>query len=195
MHPLILATSNPNKAKEIQSLLPGHFEVITLKEAGIEQEIPEPFFTLEENSRHKAFTIYSFTGKDCFAEDTGLETEVLKGAPGVHSARFAGEPRNDLRNMEKLLNELNGETNRKAQFRTVMTLVLNGETHLFEGICKGQITLSPRGTEGFGYDPVLVPEGSTLTFAEMGLEEKNRFSHRKKALFKMIDYLQKTITP
>lgn len=195
MHSLILATSNPNKAKEIQSLLPGHFEVITLKEAGIEQEIPEPYFTLEENSRHKASTIYSLTGKDCFAEDTGLETEALNGAPGVHSARFAGEPRNDLRNMEKLLNELNGETNRKAQFRTVMTLVLNGETHLFEGICEGQITLSPRGTEGFGYDPVFVPEGSTLTFAEMGLEEKNRFSHRKKALFKMIDYLQKTITP
>jgi XTP/dITP diphosphohydrolase len=195
MHPLILATSNANKAREIQSLLPGHFEVITLKDAGIEQEIPEPFFTLEENSRHKASTIYLLTGKDCFAEDTGLETEALQGAPGVHSARYAGEPRNDLRNMEKLLNELNGETNRKAQFRTVMTLVLNGETHLFEGICKGQIAWSPRGTEGFGYDPVFVPDGSTLTFAEMDLEEKNRFSHRKKALFKMIDYLQKTITP
>lgn len=195
MHPLILATSNANKAREIQSLLPVHFEVITLKQAGIEQEIPEPFFTLEENSRHKASTIYLLTGKNCFAEDTGLETEALNGAPGVHSARYAGEPRNDLRNMEKLLHELNRETNRKAQFRTVMTLVLNGETHLFEGICKGQIVMSLRGTEGFGYDPVFVPDGSKLTFAEMGLEEKNRFSHRKKALFKMIDYLQKTITP
>jgi XTP/dITP diphosphohydrolase len=193
MHHLILATSNLNKAKEIQSVLPDGFHVLTMKEAGIDIEIPEPFHTLEENSRHKAQTIYLATGEDCFAEDTGLEVQALNGAPGVISARYSGEPRDDKRNIQKLLHELNGIENRSAQFRTVMTLFLDGKPYEFEGICKGQIIHEPKGTEGFGYDPVFIPDGSNHTFAEMGLQEKNIFSHRKKALVQMIDFLT-TIT-
>jgi len=193
MQQLILATSNPNKAKEIQSVLPQGFHVITMKEAGLDIDIPEPFSTLEENSHHKAHTIYLLTGQDCFAEDTGLEVDALQGAPGVISARYAGEPRNDQRNMQKLLNDLHNAENRKAQFRTVMTLFWDGRSHQFEGICKGHIIDAPKGSSGFGYDPLFIPEGSTHTFAEMSLEEKNTFSHRKKALVQMIDFLT-TIT-
>lgn len=193
MHQLILATSNPSKAKEIQSVVPEGFHVITMNEAGLNVEIPEPFHTLEENSRHKAQTIYLMTGQDCFAEDTGLEVEALHGAPGVVSARYAGEPRNDQRNIQKLLNNLQNADNRKAQFRTVMTLYWDGQSHQFEGICKGHIIDAPKGSSGFGYDPIFIPEGSTHTFAEMSLEEKNTFSHRKKALVQMIDFLT-TIT-
>jgi XTP/dITP diphosphohydrolase len=194
MQQLILATSNLNKAKEIQSLLPGDFEVITMKEAGIDVDIPEPFATLEENSQHKASTIYLLTGQDCFAEDTGLEVHALNGAPGVISARYAGEPRDDQRNIEKLLGALEGIENRSAQFRTVMTLFMDGTAFQFEGICSGNIIQAPKGKEGFGYDPVFIPDGSTHTFAEMGLHEKNIFSHRKKALMLMIDFLNNTTT-
>lgn len=194
MHQLILATSNPNKAKEIQSVLPQGFHVITMKDAGIDMDIPEPFLTLEENSHTKAQTIYLMTGQDCFAEDTGLEVEALNGAPGVISARYAGEPRNDERNIQKLLQELTDTKNRNAQFRTVMTLFWDGKAQQFEGICKGKIIHEPKGTEGFGYDPLFIPEGSTHTFAEMGLQEKNTFSHRKKALQKMLDFLTTIIT-
>jgi XTP/dITP diphosphohydrolase len=193
MHQLILATSNPNKAKEIQSVLQQGFHVITMKEAGFDTDIPEPFSTLEENSHHKAQTIYLLTGQDCFAEDTGLEVKALNGAPGVISARYAGEPRDDKKNIEKLLNDLHGAENRAAQFRTVMTLFWDGQSHQFEGICKGHIIDAPKGSSGFGYDPLFIPEGSTHTFAEMTLQEKNTFSHRKKALVQMIDFLT-TIT-
>lgn len=194
MHQLILATANIHKAKEIQSILPDGFEVITMKEAGIDLDIPEPFETLEENSATKANTIYLLTGQDCFAEDTGLEVEALNGAPGVRSARFAGEPRSDQNNYKKLLNNLKKQTNRRAQFRTVMTLYWDGKEYQFEGVCKGTIIDKPKGTEGFGYDPVFIPDGSTHTFAEMGLQEKNKFSHRKKALMQMIDFLKTAIT-
>jgi XTP/dITP diphosphohydrolase len=194
MHQLIFATANQNKAKEIQAALPQGFEVLTMKEAGVEQDIPEPFFTLEENAATKAQTIYLLTGQDCFAEDTGLEVEALHGAPGVHSARFAGEPRSDERNIQKLVQELQGQANRNAQFRTVMTLMLDGKQYQFEGSCKGTIIDTPRGNKGFGYDPVFIPEGSTHTFAEMGLDQKNQFSHRKKALMKMIEFLKTAIT-
>jgi XTP/dITP diphosphohydrolase len=194
MHQLILATANIHKAKEIQSVLPAGFEVITMKEAGIDLDIPEPFETLEENSATKANTIYLLTGQDCFAEDTGLEVEALNGAPGVRSARYAGEPRSDENNYKKLLNELRKHTNRQAQFRTVMTLYFDGKEFQFEGICKGTIIDVPRGSEGFGYDPVFIPEGSTHTFAEMDLAEKNQYSHRKKALMKMIEFLKTTTT-
>jgi XTP/dITP diphosphohydrolase len=182
MHQLILATANIHKAKEIQSILPDGFEVITMKEAGIDLDIPEPFETLEENSATKANTIYLLTGQDCF------------GAPGVRSARFAGEPRSDQNNYKKLLNDLKKHTNRRAQFRTVMTLYWDGKEYQFEGVCKGTIIDEPKGTEGFGYDPVFIPDGSTHTFAEMGLQEKNKFSHRKKALMQMIDFLKTAIT-
>jgi XTP/dITP diphosphohydrolase len=194
MHQLILATANIHKAKEIQSVLPGGFEVITMKEAGIDVDIPEPFETLEENSATKANTIYLLTGQDCFAEDTGLEVEALNGAPGVRSARYAGEPRSDENNYKKLLNELKQHINRQAQFRTVMTLYFDGKEFQFEGICKGTIIDKPRGSEGFGYDPVFIPYGSTHTFAEMELAEKNQYSHRKKALMKMIEFLKTTTT-
>lgn len=194
MHQLILATANLHKAKEIQSLLPAGFEVITLKEAGIEIDIPEPFETLEENSLTKAKTIYLLTGQDCFAEDTGLEVKALNGAPGVKSARYAGEPRNDERNYQKLLSELKHQKNKEAQFRTVMTLFFDGKEFQFEGICKGTIIDEPKGTEGFGYDPVFIPEGSTHTFAEMDLSAKNQYSHRKIALMKMISFLITTTT-
>jgi XTP/dITP diphosphohydrolase len=195
MEQLILATSNSNKTKEIQSLFPSTFQLINLKEAGIDSEIPEPFQTLEENSNHKAYTVYLLTGMDCFAEDTGLEVDALHGEPGVLSARYAGEPRNDQRNIKKLLLKMDGMSNRNAQFKTVMTLYLNGQKISFEGICKGEISLSPKGTDGFGYDPVFIPTGSKLTFAEMSLDQKNQFSHRKKALYKMIDYLKKLNNP
>jgi XTP/dITP diphosphohydrolase len=194
MQQLILATSNINKAKEIQAVLPQTFSVVTMKEAGIDIEIPEPFATLEENAAHKANTIYLLSGQDCFAEDTGLEVDALNGAPGVISARYAEEPRDEERNIQKLLKELDGIHNRKAQFRTVMSLFINGQMHQFEGICTGNIINSPKGAEGFGYDPVFIPDGSSHTFAQMTIQEKNNFSHRKKALMKMIEFLTTTTT-
>ncbi len=186
---LIFATGNKNKAIEIESALPQNFIVKTMQEAGIEMDIPEPFETLEENSKHKALTIYKLTEKSCFAEDTGLEVESLNNEPGVRSARYAGETKNDQKNIEKLLLHLNGTENRTARFRTVMTLIVNGNVFQFEGICFGQIIHNPRGTKGFGYDPVFIPDDSTHTFAEMHLVEKNKFSHRKKALTKMLDFI------
>jgi XTP/dITP diphosphohydrolase len=186
---LIFATSNQHKAREIQSLLPVGYRILTLKEAGLDIDIPEPFSTIEENSLHKAATIYRLTGKNCFAEDTGLEVEQLKGAPGVKSARFAGEPPNDQKNITKLLSELERCTNRNARFKTVITLIINGQEHQFTGICEGVIGYEPIGSNGFGYDPVFLPHPSILTFAQMELAEKNQFSHRKKALSSMIQFL------
>ncbi len=186
---LIFATGNKNKAIEIESALPQNFIVKTMQEGGIELDIPEPFETLEENSKHKAITIYQLTEKNCFAEDTGLEVESLNNEPGVRSARYAGETKSDQKNIEKLLLHLNGTENRTARFRTVMTLIVNGNVYQFEGICTGQIIHNPTGTKGFGYDPIFIPDGSTHTFAEMDLVEKNKFSHRKKALKKMLAFL------
>ena len=186
---LIFATSNAHKAREIQSLLPQGFRILTLKDAGLEMEIPEPFDTLEKNSYHKAETIYKLTGKDCFAEDTGLEVAHLRGEPGVRSARYAGEPPDDQRNIAKLLSRLEGTSNRSARFKTVITLILSGTVHSFTGICEGSITTNPTGSNGFGYDPVFIPYHSNLTFAEMSLTEKNSYSHRKKALSSMIQFL------
>ncbi len=160
-----------------------------MKEAGIELDIPEPFETLEENSKHKAITIYQLTKKNCFSEDTGLEVESLNNEPGVRSARYAGETKSDQENIEKLLLHLNGTENRTARFRTVMTLIVNGDVYQFEGICTGKINDKPTGMHGFGYDPVFIPDGSNHTFAEMVLAEKNKFSHRKKALKKMLAFL------
>ena len=189
MTDLIFATANIHKAQEIQSLLPAGFAVRTMKEAGWNEEIPEPFFTLDENAVHKATVIHNRSNSNCFAEDTGLEVEALNGEPGVFSARYAGEPRSDAANIALLLQRLEAQTRRQARFRTVMALWFNGQLHLFEGICQGTIATAARGTSGFGYDPVFQPEDSTLTFAEMGLAEKNQFSHRKKALAAMISFL------
>lgn len=189
---LIFASANRNKAVEIQALLPEGFRVQTMKEAGWDADIPEPFDTLEANSRTKAQTIHAFTGKNVFAEDTGLEVDALNGAPGVKSARYAGEPANDRNNIEKLLREVPPAAQRTARFRTVITLIYEDKEHQFEGICEGSIVHTPAGDAGFGYDPVFIPQGASHTFAQMGLAEKNRYSHRKKALAAMIAFLQET---
>lgn len=191
MHKLIFATNNQHKVAEIRSLLGDGFEIITLKEAGIDTDIPEPYDTLEENARTKSETIYTMTGVNCFGEDTGLEVYALHGEPGVKSARYAGDVRDFAANIDKLLHNLEGKTDRTARFRTVISLIINGKEHQFEGICEGKIIERHRGTEGFGYDPVFVPDGDTRTFAEMSLKEKNRFSHRGKAMEQLIHFLHK----
>ena len=190
-HTLVFATNNFNKAQEVNHILGNTFQVLSLKDAGIEIDIDEPHNTLEANAREKSMTIYKLKNIDCFSEDTGLEVEALNGAPGVKSARYAGEPSNTRANIEKLLHQLKNKQNRKAQFRTVISLLQNGVEKQFEGICKGEITLEPSGENGFGYDPVFIPEGSTKTFAEMNIEEKNEYSHRRKAVEKLVAHLKK----
>jgi len=160
-----------------------------LQEAGIFKEIPEPHPTLEANATEKSTVIYELTGKNCFSEDSGLETEALNGAPGVRSARFADDEPEYSSNTGKLLALLKDQENRNARFKTVISLIINGKEELFEGLCSGTITREPMGTNGFGYDPVFIPDGSTKTFGEMTLEEKQEFSHRKKAVKKLVVYL------
>lgn len=186
---LIFATNNENKAREVAAVLAGGMEVQTLKEAGIDIDIPEPHDTLEANALEKARAIHQLTGKDCFSEDTGLEVAALSGGPGVRSARYAGEPKSDKANIGLLLQNLEKVQNRRARFRTVVALILNGREHLFEGVCEGRIIAAPEGDRGFGYDPVFVPDGSNRTFAQMSLEEKARFSHRKKAVAQLVTFL------
>jgi XTP/dITP diphosphohydrolase len=190
-HTLVFATNNYNKAQEVNQILGNTFEVLSLKEAGIEIDIDEPHDTLEANAREKSMTIYKLKNIDCFSEDTGLEVEALNGAPGVRSARYAGEPSNTKANIEKLLDQLGNNKNRKAQFRTVISLVQNGIEKQFEGVCKGQITQEISGENGFGYDPIFIPDGSGKTFAEMSITEKNEYSHRRKAVEKLVAYLKK----
>lgn len=187
---LIFATNNQHKVEEVQAAIGHILEVVSLQQAGIDQEIPEPFDTLEENAQEKSRVIHRLTGQSCFSEDTGLETDALNGEPGVKSARYAGKGRNFDENIDKLLSRLGTTTNRSARFRTVISLVLDEKEYLFEGICEGSITHEKRGTQGFGYDPVFLPAGSTRTFAEMTLEEKGGFSHRKKAADKLVLFLQ-----
>jgi len=192
---LIFATNNEHKVHEIRSVIGNSsIEIVTLKEAGIDIDIPEPFNTLEENASNKSRIIYEMkrinpiiTG--CFSEDTGLEVEALNGEPGVRSARYAGEEKSFDKNIGKLLEKLEGTTNRKARFRTVISLIIDTKENLFEGICEGTIGYGKKGKGGFGYDPIFVPDGSIHTFAEMKIEEKNQFSHRKKATDKLITYL------
>ena len=186
---LIFATNNSNKVKEIRSVLHNSIEIISLKEAGIEKDIPEPYDSLEENAREKSVVIYKMTGQNCFSEDTGLEVEVLNGAPGVLSARYAGANATYADNVQKLLNDMEGKGNRKARFRTVISLIINGEEKQFEGICEGSIAALAAGEHGFGYDPVFIPDPSDKTFAQMTLEEKKEFSHRSKAVEKLVLYL------
>ncbi len=187
--PLLFATNNPGKVEEMKTILGNRYPVLSLKEAGITHQADEPFDTLEENARAKCSAIYRNTGLTCFSEDTGLFTEALGGRPGVHSARYAGEKDNSEDNIRKLLHELSEQQNRKAEFRTVICLIENGREHFFEGFCKGQIIGTTRGHQGFGYDPVFIPDGSEKTFAEMSKEEKSVFSHRKKALSQLIAFL------
>ena len=189
MHTIIFATNNEHKIKEIQSLVGNDFTIITLQEAGIDIDIPEPHDTLQENAYEKAITIENITKQNCFSEDTGLEIEALNGEPGVKSARYAGGDRNFQANIDKVLEKLNGSTNRKAQFRTVICLLWNKEVFYFEGICKGRIAETMHGGEGFGYDPIFIPEGASKSFAEMTMEEKNKFSHRQKAVTQLFTFL------
>ncbi len=191
METLIFATNNQHKVDEMRSILGNDFNIISLKEAGIDIEIPEPHDTLEANATEKSGTIHRLTLKNCFSEDTGLEVTALNGAPGVKSARYAGEANNFNDNIEKLLLNLKGAELREARFRTIISLILEGRVYLFEGICNGRIIESKRGSLGFGYDPVFIPDGSDKTFAEMEMGEKNRFSHRKKAMEKLISFLKK----
>ena len=191
MQQLIFASGNRHKAEEIEAALSDDFRIMIMKDAGITEDIPEPFDTLEENSKHKADFLYNRLQQDCFAEDTGLEVEALNGEPGVKSARYAGEGRDFDANIDKLLTKLQGSTNRRARFRTVFSLIRNGEFFQFEGICNGTILENRAGTGGFGYDPVFLPDGSDKAFGEMTMDEKNQFSHRKKGLDLMIQFLKK----
>ncbi len=186
---LIFATNNQHKVDEIRAATGNGLAIITLKEAGIDIDIPEPYNTLEENATGKSKTIFEITGNNCFSEDTGLEVTALNGEPGVKSARYAGDNRSFDANIDKLLANLAGQTNRKAQFRTVISLLLEGKEHLFEGICEGEILTARRGENGFGYDPVFIPAGASLTFAEMDMAGKNKYSHRKKATEKLVAFL------
>ncbi|HKH61563.1 MAG TPA: RdgB/HAM1 family non-canonical purine NTP pyrophosphatase [Flavitalea sp.] len=190
MKELIFATNNANKVYEIQTAIGNLIRVISLSEAGIDIDIPEPYDTLEANASVKSGTIYNLTAKDCFSEDTGLEVEALNWEPGVKSARYAGEDKDFERNIKKLLQNLLHKETRQARFRTVISLIYKGHEYLFEGICQGKIIENKRGLLGFGYDPVFVPSGSNRTFAEMDINEKNLFSHRKKAADKLVLFLQ-----
>ena len=186
---IIFATNNQHKVDEVRSVLPPAFEILTLKESGIDIDIPEPHETLEDNAREKAITIYHLTNTACFSEDTGLEVFALNGAPGVRSARYAGEAKSFQKNIEKLLQNLQGTEDRRARFRAVICLIIEGNVEFFEGVCEGKITEASEGAEGFGYDPVFVPDGATKTFAEMSMDEKNKYSHRRKAVDKLVAFL------
>ena len=188
---MIFATNNEHKISEIRSLITGDLEIITLKEAGINTDIPEPYDTLEENASAKSRAIFGMTGMDCFSEDTGLEVAALNGEPGVKSARYAGDSRSFDANIDKLLANLEGKPDRGARFRSVISLLIGGKETLFEGVCEGHIINEKSGTGGFGYDPVFIPNGADKTFAEMGMDEKNWYSHRARAIQKLVAFLTK----
>jgi len=190
---LVFATHNTNKAKEIQSLLPEDFQILTFADINYLEEIPENAETLEGNSLLKAQFVSDNFNLNCFADDTGLEIDSLEGRPGVYSARYAGDSKNSEANMDKVLRELSNLSNRKAQFRTVITLILNTETYFFEGVVKGKICHEKRGTDGFGYDPIFIPDGQLKTFAEMTITEKNQQSHRARAFEKMITFFKESV--
>ena len=186
---LVFATQNENKAQEIQLLLPEYFKILTIKDIKCFDDIEETADTLEGNSLIKASFISETYNLNCFADDTGLEIEALDSRPGVHSARYAGPDKSADANIDKVLSELEGKTKRNAQFRTIITLILNSSTFTFEGIVHGEIISEKRGENGFGYDPIFIPEGALKTFAEMTLTEKNQYSHRARAFQKMIVFL------
>mgnify|MGYP002536317188 FL=1 len=188
---LYFATNNIHKLKEVQEVVGDSFQIESMRSLGINEDIPEDKQTLEGNALQKARFLYDRTGESCFADDTGLEVDALNGAPGVYSARYAGEAKNSLDNMALLLKNMSGIQNRKARFRTVIALILDGKEYLFEGIVNGTITEEPRGTAGFGYDPLFVPDGYSTTFAEMDSEAKNAISHRGRAVEKLAAFLLK----
>ena len=187
---LVVATNNAHKLEEISAILGDEMELLSLKDINYHADIPETANTLEGNARQKAMYIYENYGMDCFADDTGLEVDALNGAPGVFSARYAGDGHDSEANMQKLLKELKGKVNRKAQFRTAICLIMEGKEYLFEGIVKGEIIAEKRGGAGFGYDPIFVPEGYEQTFAELGNDIKNTISHRARAVEKLCNFLK-----
>lgn len=188
---LLFATNNNHKLREIQAMIPDSIVLMSLADIDYTDDIAETADTLEENAMIKARTIYNITGIATFADDTGLEIECLGGEPGVRSARYAGESKNMDDNIEKVLRLMTGETNRKARFRTVIALIVDGKEYSFEGIIGGTIISEKRGNSGFGYDPIFIPDGKTETFAEMTPEEKNMISHRSAALAKLAGFLSK----
>lgn len=187
----VFATNNAHKLEEVTAILGDKVEVLSMKDIRCTADIPETADTLAGNALLKARFIYENYQMDCFADDTGLEVEALDGAPGVYSARYAGDAHNSEANMKKLLHDLEGVENRKARFRTVFALIIDGKEHLFEGIINGEITKTRRGASGFGYDPIFIPEGYTQTFAEMGNQLKNKISHRALATNKLCHFLLK----
>lgn len=187
---LVFATNNPNKIKEVQAILPSNIQIVSLQEIGCNEDIPETSATIEGNAIQKAKYIKEKYGYDCFADDTGLEVEILDGEPGVYSARYAGETKDANANMDKLLKKLEARTNRNARFKTVIALVINDELNTFTGICSGSIIKNKKGKDGFGYDPIFLPKGYTKTFAELPLAEKNKIGHRGKAMQQLIHYFK-----
>lgn len=188
---LVFATNNKNKLHELQAILGNDFKLLSLEDIGCTEEIPEEQATLEGNARQKAFYVFRNFGYNCFSDDTGLEIEALGGEPGVYSARYAGEEKNSEANMGKVLEKLAKIKNRKARFRTVVSLVIDGEEQQFEGIVEGEILAHKKGGSGFGYDPIFKPNGFEQSFAEMSLADKNKISHRGRAVAKLANYLSK----
>jgi XTP/dITP diphosphohydrolase len=191
METIVFATNNPNKIREVQQLLGNSYQFLSLKEVGCTEELPETSPTLEGNALEKARYLYNHYHHDCFSEDTGLEVEALDGAPGVITAMYAGPERDARLNMQKVLRELAPHANRKAQFRTIIALIIKGQEYLFEGIVQGVISHDLHGEDGFGYDPIFMPEGQARTFAQMSKEEKNAISHRGRAIAKLQAFLAK----
>lgn len=189
MDKIVFATNNAHKLREIRAILSGKAEVLSLNDIDCHADIPETADTLEGNALIKAHYVYDNYGLDCFADDTGLEVEALGGAPGVHTARYAGDEHDTEANMRKLLREMEGKTNRRARFRTAIALIQGGEEHLFSGQVDGYISTEPRGKKGFGYDPVFSPEETGKTFAELGEDFKNSISHRARAVANLMEYL------
>jgi XTP/dITP diphosphohydrolase len=190
MTEIIFATNNAHKLSEVQALLGDKFRLVTLRDCGITEDIPETADTLDGNASQKSHYLHDRVGRNCFADDTGLEVEALGGEPGVRSARYATDGHDFEANNRLLLKNLEGVTNRKARFRTVISLILDGEEHLFEGIVEGRIAESEAGCGGFGYDPLFIPDGYNCTFAEMSADEKNAISHRGRAVQKLVKFLK-----
>jgi len=190
MRKLVFATNNDHKLRELKQILPEEFELVSLNDIGCTDDIPETGTTLEVNAAQKSFYIWNKYGINCFADDTGLEIEALGNEPGVYSARYAGEGRSATDNMLKVLEKMGNETNRNARFRCVVSLVIDGKEKQFEGIVEGKILTEKHGEAGFGYDPIFMPDGYHQSFAEMSPDDKNKISHRGRAVTKLVDYLK-----
>jgi len=189
---LVFATNNQHKLQELQAILGDEFRLLSLKDIGCNEDIPEEQPTLEGNASQKSHYIFNKFGYNCFADDTGLEIDALNGEPGVYSARYAGEEKSAEANMEKVLHKMAKINRRKARFRTVISLIINGKEDLFEGVVNGEILFSKKGGSGFGYDPIFQPDGFEKSFAEMGMDEKNKISHRGRAVQKLVNFLAET---